>query len=116
MTASALIRGGLALLLALSAACAGADKKEPTTPGKAKAGDPQAMNDFGDPANSVDPNDANAPNRPAGAGGAQRPTGAGRAPDAGGGQPGAPGSAPPDNRAGGPDMAATPNVTMPNYD
>ncbi|HMG22663.1 MAG TPA: tetratricopeptide repeat protein [Kofleriaceae bacterium] len=117
MTASALIRGGLALLLALSAACAGADKKQPTTPGKAKAGDPQAMNDFGDPANSVDPDDPNAPNRSAGSpGGTQRPTGASRAPDAGGGQPGAPGSSPPDNRAGGPDMAATPNVSMPNYD
>ena len=106
-----------ALLLCVAAACGGADKKATTTPDKARAGDPQAMNDFADPANRVDPNDANSPSGPPGS------RGPGAASPAGG--PGAskvpaPGSPPPPQTAGpGPSPGsdpATPMVTMPNYD
>ena len=104
-----------ALVLCL-AACGGSDKKQPTTP-KAKASDPQSMNDFDDPANRVDPSDMNAPgSRPPGATRSDA-TGAGNktagAPATPGGSPGTPGNpaSPP-----GPDLSGSPQVTMPNYD
>jgi len=56
-----------------------ADKKDKTTPDKAKAGDSQSMNDFGDPADGVNPNGVGrTPGGPGGPGaGAARPAAAG---------------------------------------
>lgn len=97
-------------------ACGGAQKPA-AAPAKAKpAGDAQSMNDFGDPAEAVNAGDTNP--RPPGAspaGPAQSP----RPPRAGApGSPTEPASDPyaDRNRAGGPELAATPQVTMPNYD
>jgi tetratricopeptide (TPR) repeat protein len=102
-----------ALALCVAAACGGSDKKEPTTPDKAKAsGDPQAMNDFADPANRVDPNDPGSSGGPPGASrspGASSTSGGGKVP------PGTPPGSPPPPTTG-PDLSATPAVTMPNYD
>ena len=111
----------LVLCGALSlAACGGAQKPavSPGAPGKA-GGDAQARNDFGDPADAVHGND-NRPRSPspdpAGPAGSSPRPGAGGAP----GAPGEPGdTADPTadrNRAGGAEAAATPQVTMPNYD
>ena len=87
------------------AACGGAGKKAATTPDKAAK---KSASDFGDPADSVNGN------------------GVGRAPgDTPGGEPSARGrsggggdaaDASQPGRAGGPDVAATPAVSMPNYD
>ncbi len=93
-------------------ACGGAQKPA-AAPAKARPGDSQSMNDFGDPADAANANDA----------AARRPSSDPAAPPAGPRAPGA--GAPPDalpdaaadrNRAGGPDLAATPQVAMPNYD
>ena len=97
-------------------ACGGAQKPAAAPAQARPAGDAQSMNDFGDPAGSANAGDTNPrpPGAaPAGPSGSPRPQGAG-----------APGTAPeptPDpaadrNRAGGPELAATPQVTMPNYD
>jgi tetratricopeptide (TPR) repeat protein len=98
-----------------TAGCGGSDKKEKTTPDKAKSGDAKAENDFADPANKVDPNDMNAPGAP----GATRPRSSGP-PGAGATGPDQ-ASVPPGGASGagpssGPDLSATPAVTMPNYD
>jgi tetratricopeptide (TPR) repeat protein len=105
--------GRLALLGLSLAACGGAAPKTATTPDKAKSSDPQSMNDFGDPADKTNPNDNNP--RPPGSEGSATSGSAGRS-GGPGGVPGAPGSPDQPQRAGGPDMAATPAVTMPNYD
>ena len=115
---SAMTAGGRlgALLLCVAAACGGADKKATTTPDKARAGDPQAMNDFADPANRVDPNDANSPS---GSPGSRGPGGASSAGGPGASKVPAPGSPPPQTAGPGPSPGsdpATPMVTMPNYD
>ena len=97
-------------------ACGGAQKPAAAPAQARPAGDAQSMNDFGDPAGSANAGDTNP--RPPGAAPAG-PSQPARPPGAG-----APGSAPeptPDpaadrNRAGGPELAATPQVTMPNYD
>jgi tetratricopeptide (TPR) repeat protein len=97
-------------------ACGGAQKPAATTPGKA-GGDAKASNDFGDPADAVNGNDGTprpASSMPAG------PAGSASRPGAGSGSSSAPGdTADPTadrSRAGGPEAAATPQVTMPNYD
>jgi tetratricopeptide (TPR) repeat protein len=101
-----------ALLWALGAGACGGAQKPAAAPAQAKpAGDSQAMNDFGDPAGAVNGGDTN-PRSPGAA-----PAGPARSP----GSPGSPPDALPDptadrNRAGGPELAATPPVTMPNYD
>jgi tetratricopeptide (TPR) repeat protein len=111
----------IAALAALGlAACGGAQKPAAAPSAQAKpAGDSQSMNDFGDPASAVNGHDTN-PRPP----GSPAPASAGqprapRAPDAAP-APGAPDAiqdpAADRNRAGGPEMAATPQVTMPNYD
>ncbi|HEX3766704.1 MAG TPA: tetratricopeptide repeat protein [Kofleriaceae bacterium] len=108
-----------ALPVALGLAACGGTQKPATTPAaQAKpAGDSQASNDFGDPASAANGNDTN-PRPP----GAPAPASAGkpRAPGAAGQSPGAPDAiqdpAADRNRAGGPELAATPQVTMPNYD
>jgi tetratricopeptide (TPR) repeat protein len=97
-------------------ACGGAQKPA-TTPAQARpAGDAQAMNDFGDPSGAVNAGDTNP--RPPGA----APAGPARSPrPSGAGAPPEPLPEPtPDaadrSRAGGPELAAAPQVTMPNYD
>jgi tetratricopeptide (TPR) repeat protein len=99
-------------------ACGGAQKPA-ATPAQAKpAGDAQSMNDFGDPSGAVNANDTSS--RPPGSSPAgsqpsraQRSSGSG-APD---GSPESTGDPYADrNRAGGPELAVTPQVTMPNYD
>jgi tetratricopeptide (TPR) repeat protein len=98
------------------AACGGAQTPA-AAPAKAKpAGDAQSMNDFGDPAGSANAGDTNP--RPPGA----APAGSSQSPRPS--RAGAPGSAPESasdpsadrNRAAGSELAATPQVTMPNYD
>jgi tetratricopeptide (TPR) repeat protein len=104
-----------ALWLGLGA-CGGAQKPA-TTPQAKPAGDAQAMNDFGDPAGAVNAGDTNprAPGAaPSGPARSPRPSGAGASPEALP-EP-TPASAPDRNRAGGPELAAAPQVTMPNYD
>lgn len=101
------------LMLALAACGGSAQSTAKTTPDKARSGDPQSMNDFGDPAERANPNDPNAPpvrsdGTPGTPGG--RPGGGPGGP----GDTGTPGD--PTQHAGGPDMAQTPPVTMPNYD
>ncbi len=98
-------------------ACGGAQKPA-ATPAKARPGDAQSRNDFDDPSNAVNGNDATlrppSPEPAAPPAGPSRPPGAAAA-------PGSPPDALPDpaadrNRAGGPELAATPQVAMPNYD
>lgn len=97
-------------LLSLGA-CGGAQKPA-AAPAQAKAGgDPQAMNDFGDPASAVNGNDTT-PRPP----GAAPPAGPSRSPGAGASPGAIPDPAADRNRAGGPELAAAPQVTMPNYD
>ena len=106
-------RTWVAALAALLAACGGAAVPASTTP-KAKPAGGQSANDFSDPSGKVNPDDPNAPpgTRPSGAPGA-RSSGP---PGAQGGTGDVAASAPRPDRAGGPDLAATPAVTMPNYD
>jgi len=105
-----------ALVFCLAAACGGGDKKEKTTPDKAldrgtAGGDAQSMTDLGDPA-GVGRGDAGGPGAaPSPSAGPVRAAPGG----AGGMAPGV-GSADDPGRAGGPDLAATPMVAMPNYD
>lgn len=91
-------------------ACGGAQKPAAAPAQARPAGDAQSMNDFGDPARSVNAGDTN-----------PRPAGAAPAGPSGAVAPGSPPEQSPDavadrNRAGGPELAATPQVTMPNYD
>jgi tetratricopeptide (TPR) repeat protein len=98
-------------LLSLGA-CGGAQKPA-AAPAQAKpGGDPQAMNDSGAPA---DAGNGTTP-RPPGAAPAPSPAGAPRSPGAGAPPDELPDPAGDRNRAGGPELAATPQVTMPNYD
>jgi tetratricopeptide (TPR) repeat protein len=106
----------LGALLSLGLGACGGAQKPAAAPAQARpAGDAQGMNDFGDPAQGVNAGDSSPrpPGAPAGspAGSAQPPrSGTGGAPDA------LPDPAADRNRAGGPELAATPQVTMPNYD
>jgi tetratricopeptide (TPR) repeat protein len=116
--------GALLLCLAAAAACGGG-KQEKTTPDKVKAGgESPSSNDFGDPADTAHPGGVGRrdPDGPPG-GSALAPGPGGRAASPASpsspssGSPGGPGAAPDyPGRAGGPDVAATPAVTMPNYD
>jgi tetratricopeptide (TPR) repeat protein len=112
-----------ALLLCL-AACGGAEKKAKTTPDKAAAGEPAATNEFGDPADAANPTGvgrSNTGNTPGSTPGGPD-TGAGSRPGARPTSPGAgangmpPADANHPDRAGGPELATTPVVSMPNYD
>jgi tetratricopeptide (TPR) repeat protein len=104
----------VALTFGLAACGGGAQTAAPTTP-KPASSDPQSMNDFGDPADKANPND-NTPRATNPDGSPAAPGRSGRGPSGGTGAPGAdnPGDQP--QRAGGPDMAGTPSVSMPNYD
>jgi tetratricopeptide (TPR) repeat protein len=108
----------LALVAGLcAAACGGPDKQEPTTPGKGKATPGEPASDFADPADAIKDGNGAAPPRtpdPTFSGGSSSGAPGQAASGAPGMPPGA--GAPPDNRAGGPELAATPNVSMPNYD
>lgn len=99
------------LLVCVVAACGGGDKKEKTTPDKAKTGDAsQSMNDPGDPGSP-----SNVPSGPGTAN--NNPVGRNTPGSAGGTNPG-------DGNAGNsgsaaasvPDAQVSPVVTMPNYD
>jgi len=106
--ASVMIRLAPALLCVV-AACGGGGSQAKTTPAPASGGS-QAPNDFGDPADRVNP-DAPGGGSPGAAGDAGARGAAGRAgaPPAG---PGGPSAA----AAGPPAEPPTPAVTMPNYD
>lgn len=84
-----------ALLLCVAAACGGGTKQEPTTPGKAKPGDGQSMNDPGDP-NAPPSNTAGTPGQP--------------------GQVDANGQPVDPRGPATPDDVVNPQVTLPNFD
>jgi len=119
MTTSRIRTLTLALCLA---ACGGAQKPAAPAPGKT-GGDAKASNDFGDPADTVNGND-NRPRppspEPAGPAGSSSQSASRSPAGGGGGEPSAPGAAADPgadrDRAGGAEAAATPQVTMPNYD
>jgi tetratricopeptide (TPR) repeat protein len=108
----------LALCGALGlAACGGAQKPASPAAAKPRPGDAQAMNDFGDPADAASGGDTArrpvSPEPAAPPGSPSRPPGAGASP----GSPADTSDPTGDrNRAGGPELAAAPQVTMPNYD
>lgn len=91
-------------------ACGGAQKPAAPPAQARPGGDPQAMNDVGDPAGAANGGDTT-PRTPGTA-----PGGAARSPGAGASPASPPPDSPDHNRAGGPDLAATPQVAMPNYD
>jgi tetratricopeptide (TPR) repeat protein len=99
------------LLVCIVAACGGGDKKEKTTPDKAKTGgDSQSMSDPGDPGspNNVPSGPGTANNNPVG----RNTPGSAGGTNPGDGNAGNSGSA----TASVPDAQVSPVVTMPNYD